>query len=100
MSAQPGLVHDGNYRVTWVPTIALPATPTVTELAAGIDLECQITPDGLSREASDEAVDTSRLCSVFTTQRVGRTSFEVSLPLVFIFLAFSSSNHFSKPFIE
>lgn len=82
MSAQPGLVHDGNYLVTWVPTIADMAAPTVTELAAGIDLECQITPDGLNREASDEMVDTSRLCSVFTTQRIGRTSFEVSITLV------------------
>lgn len=82
MSAQPGLVHDGNYLVTWVPTIANMAAPTIAELTAGIDLECQITPDGLSREASDEMVDTSRLCSVFTTQRIGRTSFEVSLTLV------------------
>lgn len=85
MSAQPGLVHDGMYLVTWVDEIADPSAPTIAELTAeggAIDLQCQITPDGLSREASDEAVDTSRLCSVFTTQRVGRTSFEVSLTLV------------------
>ena len=82
MSAQPGLVHDGNYLVTWVDTLADPSAPTVAELAGGLELQCQITPDGLNREASDEAVDTSRLCSVFTTQRVGRTSFEVSITLV------------------
>lgn len=92
MSAQPGLVHDGNYRVVFVPEgdgstggIADQSAPTVEELntsSGAIELQCQITPDGLSREASDEAVDTSRLCSVFTTQRVGRTSFEVSLTLV------------------
>lgn len=82
MSAQPGLVHDGMYKVVWVDSIANIAAPTTVELGAGIDLECQITPDGLAREASDEPVDTSRLCSVFTTQQVGRTGFEVSLTLV------------------
>lgn len=89
MSTSPGLVHDGNYLVTWIDSssgegtgLVDPSAPTVAELEDGIALECQITPDGLSREASDEAVDTSRLCSVFTTQRVGRTSFEVSLTLV------------------
>lgn len=82
MSAEPGLVHDGMYKVSWVDTIANQAAPTVTELNAGIELECQITPDGLGREAEDEDVDTSRLCSVFTTTQVGRTSFEVSLTLV------------------
>lgn len=81
-TAKPGIVHDGNYLVSWVDTIADQAAPTVTELTAGIPLECQVTPDGLGREASDETVDTSRLCSVFTTTQVGRTSFEVSLTLV------------------
>jgi hypothetical protein len=82
MSEKPGLVHDGNYKVSWVTTIANQAAPTVAELNAGITLECQITPDGLGRDASDESVDTSRLCSVFSTMQVGRTSFEVSLTLV------------------
>lgn len=77
----PGIDHDGNYKVTWVPTIADISGPTVAELGAGIDLECQITPDGLSREASDESVDTSRLCSTFTTTKMGRTSFTFSVTL-------------------
>lgn len=84
MSEMPGLVHDGMYKVTWVATIADLDAPTVAELTAGtvIELECQLTPDGLGREASDETVDTSRLCSVFTTMQVGRTSFDVSVTLV------------------
>ena len=82
MSQQPGLVHDGMYRVSWVDAIADINAPTTTELDAGISLECQITPDGLGREASDESVDTSRLCSVFSTMQVGRTSFETSVTLV------------------
>lgn len=84
MADAPALISDGFVKVTWVPTIAVQNAPTVAELAAGpnIDLECQITPDGLAREASDDSVDTSRLCSVFTTMQVGRTSFNVSLTLV------------------
>lgn len=82
MSAQPGLVHDGNYLVSWVDSIEDINAPTTTELETGIALECQLTPEGLGREAEDEPVNTSRLCSVFTTQQVGRTTFEVSLTLV------------------
>lgn len=79
---KPGLVHDGNYLVSFVDTVADISAPTVAELTAGLELECQLTPDGLGREASDETVDTSRLCSVFTTMKQGRTSFEVSMTLV------------------
>lgn len=79
---KPGLVHDGYYLVSFVDDIADISAPTVAELTAGLELECQITPDGLAREASDETVDTSRLCSVFTTMKQGRTSFEVSITLV------------------
>lgn len=82
MSEKPGLVHDGNYLVSFVDTIADIEAPTLLEINAGIELQCQITPDGLGREAEDEAVDTSRLCSVFSSSRVGRTSFEVELTLV------------------
>lgn len=79
---QPGLVHDGFYRVSFVDVITDISAPTVAQLNAGLELECQITPDGLGREASDETIDTSRLCSVFTTMKQGRTSFEVSMTLV------------------
>lgn len=82
MAVQPGIVHDGNYLVWFVDTIANPAAPTVAELGAGIALEDQITPDGLNRTPSDETVDTSRLSSVFTTLRNGRTGFELALTLV------------------
>lgn len=79
---QPGLVHDGMYRVSWVSTITAQAAPTVAQLNAGLRLECQVTPDGLNREAEDESVDTSRLCSLFSTTQVGRTSFTCELTLV------------------
>lgn len=82
MSAPPGLVHDGMYRVSWVYTLAAPASPTVAEMNAGIALECQLTPDGLQRSAEDERIDVSQTSSTFSTERVGRTSFELALTLV------------------
>lgn len=82
MSLAPAVVHDGMYRVSWVDSLALPGFPSAAELEAGISLECQITPDGLGREASDESVDASRLCSLFSATQVGRSGFELALTLV------------------
>lgn len=76
------LSHDGMYKVAWVPTIADTAAPTTTELGAGVDLECRITPTGLTREASTERKDTSKLCSTFSTQSAGRRSFNLQVVVV------------------
>lgn len=76
------LAHDGMYKVAWVPTLADPASPTITELTAGVDLECRITPTGLTREASTERKDTSKLCSTFSTQSAGRRSFNLQVVVV------------------
>lgn len=71
----PALKHDGMYRVAFCDTIADISAPTVAELNAGLQLSCQITPGGLAREANDERIDDSRLCSTYSTERMGRTSF-------------------------
>jgi hypothetical protein len=77
------LAHDGNYRVTFVPGgVANKSAPTVTELNSGIDLECRLTPTGLTREASTEWKDTSKLCSTFSTQSAGRRSFNLQVVAV------------------
>jgi hypothetical protein len=77
------LAHDGMYRVTWVPGgCANRSTPTITELEGGVDLECRLTPTGLTREASTERKDTSKLCSTFSTQSSGRRSFNLQVVAV------------------
>ena len=76
------LAHDGLYKVAWVPTITNKAAPTVAELGAGVDLECRLTPTGLTREASTERKDTSKLCSTFSTQSSGRRSFNLQVVAV------------------
>ncbi len=76
------LAHDGMYLVAFVPTIVNKAAPTVAEINAGTDLECRLTPTGLTREGSTETKDTSKLCSTFNTQSAGRRSFNLSVVAV------------------
>lgn len=77
------LAHDGMYKVTFVPGgLTDKAQPKVTELTAGVDLECRLTPTGLTREASTERKDTSKLCSTFSTQSSGRRSFNLQIVAV------------------
>lgn len=69
------LLNDGNWKVSWVPAIANIAAPTTTELNAGVSLESQITPTGVSIVPTTADVDTSNLASTFTTGNAGRRSF-------------------------
>jgi len=70
------VIADGRTRVTWVPTIADIAAPTITELEAGEDLQHVITADGLiGFEASTAEVDNTSLASTFDTRKPGRASF-------------------------
>lgn len=72
----PDITSDGKTRVYWVTTIANIASPTTTELNAGIDLTSTLTADGLSGLQPDTAdVDTSSLASTFNTMVNGRSSF-------------------------
>ena len=67
---------DGTTKVFWVETIADIAAPTAAELAAGIDLSCLITSDGLiGFEAETAEIDNSALCSTSDTKLPGRASY-------------------------
>jgi hypothetical protein len=70
------LFADGNTRVSFVPTIANIALPTVAELNAGSLLQSTLTADGLMGfEATSAEVDTTALASTFDTKTIGRDSF-------------------------
>lgn len=76
---------DGSLKVLWVPTIADPSEPTITEVEAltAVDLSCYITADGWT-PATDEQVSTDdRLCSRQTFERVGRFTDTLSVTYVF-----------------
>jgi hypothetical protein len=73
------IIADGKTRVAYVPTIANIASPTTTELNAGLLLQSLLTADGLGGFQPDTAkVDTSSLASTFSTSKNGRTSFEAN----------------------
>jgi len=69
-------LSDGLTRVSYFPTCANIASPTVVELNAGILLQWILTPDGLIGFEPDTGdVPTSALASVFNTVDNGRISF-------------------------
>lgn len=73
---------DGMIKVSWVPTIANIGAPTLAELAAGVDMECRLTPDGLTTGAETAEVDSSKLCSTSNSAVVGRRTFTVGVKYV------------------
>lgn len=58
-------------RVSWVPTIASMAAPTVAELTAGTDISCFLTKDGLNLNASTAESDSGTLCTQLEGKSVG-----------------------------
>jgi hypothetical protein len=76
------LLSDGNVAVSWVPSIASIAAPTVAELNAGTKLEAEfITPDGLKTDAETGSIDTSSLGSTFNTSAAGRRKYDIALTI-------------------
>ncbi len=68
--------NDGKTRVSYVPSVANLAAPTVAELNAGLLLQSLITADGLiGWEAETADVPTDALDSTFETKTIGRDSF-------------------------
>lgn len=80
-----GMSTNGTILALFVPTIASPAAPTVTELTAGtvVDLSCYITGDGLSTEVSENSVEDPRLCSKQVFE--ARGDFSNTLELTYVY---------------
>lgn len=62
---------SGNLGLYFVPTIADMASPTVTEITAGVDLQAYVTRDGIKTPATANTVDASVVGSAFTPQAPG-----------------------------
>lgn len=71
------IVVDGKVRVSYVPTIANIAAPTVAELNAGTLLQSLLIPSGglTGFEPTQAEVDNTSLASTFDTRLPGRLSF-------------------------
>lgn len=72
---------DGKVKVGWVTTLSSTTSPTAVQITAGVDLENNITPDGLNLTSSQAKTDTTSLASTFNTYEPGRTDFDAELTL-------------------
>lgn len=71
-------------KVIWVPGasgIANRGAPTVAEIAAGVDLSCFLTRDGLQLPNTTSGADDSSLCSKQDTSTPGSVAFNPQLKL-------------------
>lgn len=69
-------------KVVWVPGasgIANIAAPTVAEIAAGTDITCFLTKDGLNLGGTTNKVDQGGLCDHVDGDTVGTVKFDASL---------------------
>lgn len=76
MADLPSTPADGNFKVVWVPTIADPAAPTVTELtaASAVDVSCYLTSTGWTPGLDEAVAADPRLCDTQTYEQPGRHS--------------------------
>lgn len=84
MTQPESVVSDGNVLTLWVPTIADPDAPTVTELTAGsvLDLSCYFTDAGWNPNLSEDEATDNRLCSRQNFGKPGRQ--KVAMPLIYV----------------
>lgn len=76
------MLSDGNNKVSYVPMIADPAAPTVTELTAGTSLECLIMSDGLDISTDESVVSAPKLCETIDAELPGRAKTTIQLTCV------------------
>ena len=70
----PSTPADGNTAVWFVPAIADPSTPSLSDLSAEsvVDLSCYLTGDGLNLTSDQATITDERLCSTQTFEVPGR----------------------------
>lgn len=70
----PAVPIDGKMRVDWVPALADPSHPKVSELTAKttIALSCYLTSDGWALTTGQDSITDERLCSAQTYDVPGR----------------------------
>lgn len=75
-----GVIGNGMVKVTFCPTIADPAAPSIgTDLGAtgAIELSCYLTPDGFGASSQEQTVSSPRLCSKQVFERRGTVQWSI-----------------------
>ena len=85
MTQPASVTFDGTDLVLWVPAIADPEFPALSELQAGsvLDVSCYFTEDGWNPSMTEDSVNDNRLCSRINFGKPGRKTFDV--PLLYVF---------------
>ena len=85
MTIPASLIADGMLRVDWVPAIANPDAPSLTELngASAIEMTCYLTPDGYTPATDEAVVNDDRLCSRDSFERRGRRTNTLAVTYVY-----------------
>jgi hypothetical protein len=85
MTQPASVTSDGMDKVVWVPTLADPANPALSELTAGSvkDLSSYLTDSGWTPGTNEETVNDPRLCSRQVFARAGRFSDTLQLTYVY-----------------
>jgi hypothetical protein len=74
-------VYEGKTNVYWLVTITTTATPTTTEIAAGVDLTNFVAKDGVAVNINTNNVDSATIAEVFDAQVAGSWGADLQLTM-------------------
>lgn len=79
LNIPPGVDAEGSVLVAWVPTLADPNTPTLTELNAtgALNITCYITDQNFKPNADDATATDTRLCSKQVFETLGAATWSI-----------------------
>ena len=82
MAELPSTPADGNVLVKILPAVANLNTPTVAEVAAGVDISCYLTSDGYAPGVDQAGIPDERLCSTQIFEQPGRVTNTLDLTYI------------------
>lgn len=79
LTIPPGVNAEGSVLVKWVPTLADPAAPTLTEINAtgSLDISCYLAKDGFQPGAETEKWKDERLCTKNVFEQEGAVTYSI-----------------------
>ncbi len=78
----PKMLSDARRKLVWAPTLAVPSTPVLAELAGGsvLELSCLVTANNFQLGATGEnAIDDPALCAEGNDQAPGRVTYGAAM---------------------
>lgn len=94
-----GVDAEGAVKVAFVPTLADPAAPKLTEITAvgALDISCYLTKDGFGVGGEDEKGTDERLCTKEVFETLGKTRYTIE-NLIYIYDAQNAGSDSNKAY--